>query len=139
MRKSRSVSKIVWLGVAIVGFSLLPTQVGQTDIGAFIARASAASDHGHFISPFGTIHAALFTLPRPTGSEMPDPIQYRLASLEIDATEITGSIPQRALIELSARNRGFVFPEVNRADKGDRLVPSEHASTPVEETPRAAP
>jgi spore germination cell wall hydrolase CwlJ-like protein len=139
MRKSRSASKIVWLGAAIVGFSLSPTRVGQTDIGAFIARAAAASDRGHFVSPFGTIHAALFTLPRPTGSDMPDPIEYRLASLDIDATEITGAIPQRALLEIGARNRGFVFPQVNRADKGDRLVPSEHAAAPAEEAPSTEP
>jgi spore germination cell wall hydrolase CwlJ-like protein len=138
MRKSRSLSKAV-LGVAIVAFSLSTTRVGNTEIGAFIARAAAASERGHFVSPFGTIHAALFTLPRPTGSDMPDPIEYRLASLDIDATEITGSIPQRALLELGARNRGLVFPQVNRADKGDRLVPSEHAVAPAEATPSAVP
>ena len=139
MRKSRSLSKTVWFGVAIVGFGLSPTRVGNTDIGAFITRAAAASDRGHFVSPFGTIHAALFTLPRPTGSDMPDPLEFRLASLDVDATDITGAIPQRALLELSARNRGFVFPQVNRTNKGDRLVPGEHAGPPAEETPSVAP
>src|ERR1043165_8210584 len=58
----RSVVKRARLGLVIVGFGLLPTQIGLQDLGSLIAPSAAASDfaQGRVIaSPFGTIHAPL--------------------------------------------------------------------------------
>ena len=63
----RRVAKTARLGLVIVGFYLLPTQIGLQDLGSLIAPRAAASGfpQGHFIvSPFGTIHAPLITFPR---------------------------------------------------------------------------
>jgi spore germination cell wall hydrolase CwlJ-like protein len=143
---ARGVTRSVWLAVAVAGFGLLPTRIGSNDVGALIARAATAAERGRFMaSPFGTIHAALFSLPRPAGSDMPDPIEFHLASLDVDTSEVTGSITQHALLDMSERDRGFVFPEVNRTLKGDRLVPpapaeaSPSPEAPGEAAPNAAP
>jgi len=128
----RSVVKRARLGLVIVGFGLLPTQIGLQDLGSLIAPSAAASDfpQGRFIaSPFGTIHAPLITFPRLAGTDMPRPSELRLARLDLNDPDITGSIASRALID-PREQRIMVFPEVNRALKGDRLVPREPPAAP---------
>jgi spore germination cell wall hydrolase CwlJ-like protein len=56
---------------------------------------------------------------------MPETGEIRLASLDPNDPDITGSIASRALID-PRDERVLVFPEVNRARKGDRLVPRQH-------------
>jgi spore germination cell wall hydrolase CwlJ-like protein len=125
MRK-RSVAKAARLGLVIVGFGLLPTQIGLQDLGSLIAPRAAASE-GHFIaSPFGTIHAPLITFPR-----LGDSAEFRLASLDRNDLDLTGSIAARALID--PRDRALAFPEVDRRLKGDRLVPL-HPPAPTSST-----
>jgi spore germination cell wall hydrolase CwlJ-like protein len=115
----RSVAKAARLGLVIVGFGLLPTQIGLQDLGSLIAPRAAASERGPFIaSPFGTIHAPLITFPR-----LADASGFRLAGLDPNDPDVTGSIASRALIE--PRDRALVFPEVDRRLKGDRLVPRQ--------------
>jgi len=125
MQKARGVSRLTLLGLAVVGFGVLPTRVGIQDIGSLIVPRAAASgllrEH-HAASPFRTIHAALFSFPRPAGADMPEPVGVRVVSFRTDDSDVTGSIATRALIE--ARERVLAFPQVNRAGKGDRLVPS---------------
>src|SRR5262249_60781406 len=102
-------------GLVIVGFGLLPTQVGLQDLGSLIAPRAAASERTPFIaSPFGTIHAPLITFPR-----FSDPGEFGLANLDPKDPDITGSIASRAPIH--PRDEP-VFPEVDRRLKGDRLV-----------------
>jgi hypothetical protein len=109
--------------------------MGLQDGDALIAPppAAAMGIREHLLaSPFGTIHAALFSFPRPTGADMPRPTEYRLASLNLGDDDLTGSIGTRALMDMRDHTR--VFPEVNRAQKGDRLVPEarpEPASAPA--------
>src|SRR5689334_6543941 len=136
MSHVRRVAKTVRLALVIVGFGLLPTQVGLQDLGSLIAPRAAASDfpQGRFIvSPFGTIHAALITLPRPTGTDLSDPAEVRLASIISNDADVTGSIASRGLIDPS-NERLLIFPEVNRRLKGDRLVPSERPPAPATST-----
>jgi spore germination cell wall hydrolase CwlJ-like protein len=123
----RSVAKTARLGLVIVGFGLLPTQIGLQDLGSLIAPRAAASERGHFASPFGTIHAALITFPR-----LDDAAELRLASLDANDLALTGSIASRALIE-PRDDRAQVFPEVDRRLKGDRLVP-RHPPEPTSST-----
>jgi spore germination cell wall hydrolase CwlJ-like protein len=127
MRIVRSVAKAGCCGLAIVGFGLLPTPTGFQDLGSLVAprAAASASIREHLaVSPFGTIHAALFRFPQPAGADMPDPVEFRLASLDLQDPEITGTIAARALLDTRDRNPVVMFPQVNRAAKGDRLVPA---------------
>jgi len=117
----------------------MPAQVGRQDFAALIPPQPPAAERAraHLIaSPFGTIHAALFTFPRPEGSQIPEPIGYRLASLDrhvldrnaldrnmLDtaALDTTGSISPRAFVDTRGEER--ITPDVDRTLKGDRLVP----------------
>ncbi|HEY2136889.1 MAG TPA: cell wall hydrolase [Xanthobacteraceae bacterium] len=125
MQLARSVSKAIYLAVAVALFGVSPTQIGFQDIGSFFTRPAEADPIREplIASPFGTIHAAVFTFPQPTGSSMPDPREYRLASLDPRDAVTTGSLATQALADTS--DPAPAFPEVNRILKGDRLVPRE--------------
>ena len=75
-------AEIASFGLAILVFVLTPTQIGYQDLAAPVAQqpAVAARWREHLIaSPFGTIHAAAFSLPRPVGTSIPEPPMLRLA------------------------------------------------------------
>jgi spore germination cell wall hydrolase CwlJ-like protein len=122
--------------------ALLPSQIGYQDLGALLAHqpAVAARWHKHLIaSPFGTIHAAMFSLPRPLGTAIPHPPLYALANF--DPHDITGSIGAEPLGD---PNAPLQFPSVNRKGKRDSLVSRSRAplppmppALPVEPMPQA--
>jgi len=118
-------AEIASFGLAILVFVLTPTQVGYQDLAALVAQqpAVAARWRDHLIaSPFGTIHAATFSLPRPVGTSIPESPLVRLASL--GTSDVVGSIGP-----YSTQRDGpqVVFPVINRTNKGDRLFPSAPA------------
>ena len=135
-------AEVASFGLGILVFFLTPTQVGYQDLAALIAQqpAVAARWREHQIgSPFGTIHAATFSLPRPVGTNIPESPMVRLASL--GAGDVTGSIGSAYA---ARRPQQVVFPEINRTNKGDRLVPStpapsEPAGDDANTTPAEAP
>src|SRR5947207_2723744 len=114
---------IASFGLASLIFVLTPTPVGYQDLAALIAQqpAVAVRSREHLIaSPFGTIHAAMFSMPRPIGTSIPETPLVRFASLGA-ASDVTGSIGSN----LPARRAqpDVVFPTIDRSGKGDRLVP----------------
>jgi hypothetical protein len=121
-------------GLASVLFLATATSVGYQDLLSLIAQRPqvAAHWHDHLIaSPFGTIHAATFSLPRPLGTAMPDPEGFKLASFE-------GREPDPVIAESDpadvADPAPMRFPTVDRLGKGDRLLPRP----PGEATERGA-
>jgi hypothetical protein len=115
-------------GLASVLFLTTATSVGYQDLISLIAQQPQVAAHwrDHLIaSPFGTIHAATFSLPRPLGTAMPDPEGFKLASFEVrdpdpaiadgDSTEAVDPVP-------------MLFPSVDRLGKGDRLLPGSRPS-----------
>jgi spore germination cell wall hydrolase CwlJ-like protein len=141
----RGVSKAALFGLAVAGFGVSPTAIGLQDFGALIVPRAAASDFREpmVASPFGTIHVALFRFPRPAGADIPAPVGFRLASYKLDDSDTTGSIATQALLEM--RDHALADPQVNRAAKGDRLVPSrppdsqDKPATKPQEGAEAAP
>src|SRR5687767_4995699 len=72
-------------GLCFFVFALAPNQIGHQDVAALIARQPVvAADWRQHIraSAFGTIHAATFSFSRPVGTALPQPLSYRLASLD---------------------------------------------------------
>src|SRR5882724_2915044 len=121
-------AEVASFGLAILVFLLVPTQVAYQDLAALVAQqpAVAARWRDHLVaSPFGTIHAAIFSMPRPIGTMIPETPLVRLASLNAD--DVTGSIGPNPLAIRRARP-DVVFPVINRTSKGDRLVPSAPAA-----------
>jgi spore germination cell wall hydrolase CwlJ-like protein len=108
----------------------LPAPIGSQDFAAFIARQPAIGEHlrRHLIaSPFGTIHAATFSLPQPVGTGVPTGGAVQLVNFDPNA-DITGAISPRILRDESSYELRQAYstqasPEVNRTLKGARLVP----------------
>ncbi|HET9717277.1 MAG TPA: cell wall hydrolase [Pseudolabrys sp.] len=100
--------------------AVLPDTIAFQDLGALLARQKGVAKRWqqHLIaSPFGTIHAAMFSFPRPVGTVIPHPPIYALANF--DPADITGSIGKQVLGDLNAP---LQFPKSNRQAKRDSLI-----------------
>jgi len=126
-------------GLILCGAVLMPTGIGYQDLAALIARQPAVSERwrAHVRnSTFGTIHAATFSFPRPTGAAMPDPYFTQLASLEPNALDSVGDLqPLLAPIEPRIAAPRYDYPEVDRRLKGDRLTVGGAPAEPVQDNP----
>lgn len=116
------------LGCAVAIFAVLPTSVGYQDLASLLARQPGVAERAreHLIaSPFGTIHAAMFSLPRPVGTDIPPPPSFTLASL--DPNDVTRSIAAKPWTDPKAP---FRFPTVAREGKGDSQLSRARAPMP---------
>ena len=114
---------------------LPPGQIGFQDLGALLARRPAVAErwHNHVIaSPFGTIHAARFSMPSPIGTAMPHAPLYALVNF--DPSDVTASIGAEPLGDANAPLR---FPTVNRKAKRDSLI--SRSRQPLPPLPPALP
>jgi hypothetical protein len=112
--------RLARIGFGAIVLAGLPTQSGYQDLGALLARQPAVAMRWreHVIgSPFGTIHAATFSMPRPIGTSIPPPPVYALANF--DPADIASSIGSQFLGDPGAPLR---FPTVNRQGKSDSRV-----------------
>jgi spore germination cell wall hydrolase CwlJ-like protein len=108
------------IGIGALVLCLLPSTIGFQDLGALLARQPGVTERArkHLIaSPFGTIHAAMFSMPRPVGTTIPHPPIYALANF--DPADITGSIGTQPLGDPTG---SVQFPTVNRKTKRDSLA-----------------
>jgi spore germination cell wall hydrolase CwlJ-like protein len=108
------------IAIGAVVLALLPEKIAYQDLGALLARQPAVAKRWqqHLIaSPFGTIHAATLSLPRPVGTAIPHPPLYALANF--DPLDITGSIGRQPLGDPTGP---LQFPKANRKAKGDSLI-----------------
>lgn len=119
---------VLSVAIAAVASTLAPTAIAYQDLGALLARQPGVAErwHEHLIaSPFGTIHAAMFTLPRPIGTSVPHPPAYALANF--DPLDLTVPIATDPLGDGSVP---LQFPKVNRRDKRDSKLARERAPMP---------
>ncbi len=108
--------------------TLLPTPIAFQDLGALLARQPgvAARARAYLIaSPFGTIHAATFSLPQPVGTAIPYPPVYALA--DFDPGKVARSIGRQFLGDPGEPPQ---FPTVNRRDKRNSLISRGRAPMP---------
>jgi spore germination cell wall hydrolase CwlJ-like protein len=128
LRRNHTPRRLASIGFGAFVFALAPTSIGFQDLGALLARQPAVAERWreHLIaSPFGTIHAATFSMPSPIGTAIPHPPIYALANF--DPTDITGSIGAEPLGD----PRGpLQFPKANRRDKRDSLISRKRAPMP---------
>jgi len=119
-RRRRAPAKLGWLAGAIFTFAVMPNAIGYQDLGALLVRQPGVAERAreHLIaSPFGTIHAAMFSLPRPIGTAIPAPPVYALANF--DPNEVARSLGSQPLGDTEGPLR---FPTVNRKDKRDSML-----------------
>src|SRR5262245_9679652 len=119
-------------GVGMASFGLtafmliaIPFNGGDPELGVVSAHASALerARPSLIASPFGTIHAATLSFPRPLGTTMPEPPSVRLAS--IDSKTVIGNVDAQAAAPV-------IFPTVDRSRKGDFLAALPPPETVIE-------
>ena len=118
----------VRVGAAALLMTLVPTTIAYQDLGALLAHQPGVTERAHqFLlnSPFGTIHAATFSMPRPVGTTIPHPPIYALANF--DPLDIASSIGKQMLGDPSGP---LQFPTVNRRQKGDSQLNREREPLP---------
>jgi spore germination cell wall hydrolase CwlJ-like protein len=112
------------IGFAVAILALTAIGAGYEAFVVLVMGRAYRSDHALQLPDpplFGTIHAATFSLPRPIGSDIPDPASYQLASLDTREVDVTGSISDRAVTDRWDAEAFPNLPTINRDSKGDRL------------------
>jgi spore germination cell wall hydrolase CwlJ-like protein len=116
----------------------MPTEIGYQDIASLLARQPGVAERWQkrVFSAASTIQVATYSFGRPIGTSSPQSASYRLASLDNQGIDITGSVTRNPIVLAPPRYQAADFPKVDRTLKGDRLVsiPPETAA-PAETAP----
>jgi spore germination cell wall hydrolase CwlJ-like protein len=111
-------------GLGLCIFALSPAEIGYQDIASLLARQPGVAErwHNRVFSAASTIQVATYSFGRPIGTSSPRTAIFRLASLDNQGTDITGSVTRNPIIQTPPRYQPADFPKVDRTLKGDRLV-----------------
>jgi spore germination cell wall hydrolase CwlJ-like protein len=111
-------------GVGLCVFALMPAEIGYQDIASLLARQPGVAERWQkrVFSAASTIQVATYAFGRPIGTSIPQTATYRLASLDTQGIEITGSVTRNSIMLVPPRYQASDFPKVDRTLKGDRLV-----------------
>ena len=111
-------------GLGLCVFALIPTEVGYQDIASLLARQPGVAERWQkrVFSAASTIQLATYSFSRPIGTSTPQTATYRLASLDNQGIDITGSVTRNPLAQTPPRYQPSDFPKVDRTLKGDRLA-----------------
>lgn len=119
--------------------ALNPTEIGYQDIAALLARQPGVAERWQqhmFGSSRRNLQVASFNLPRPVGTNLPETASVRLASLESQGIDITGSLGASPLGRALRPLQKTDFPKVVRSSKGDRLpIRAPEVDTPSVSAP----
>ena len=140
LRNQPKGARFASFGLGLCIFALMPTEIGNQDIASLLARQPGVAERWQKrVFAAGNIHVATFSFGRPIGTASPQTATYRLASLDNQGIDITGSVTRNPIIAPPPRYHAADFPRVDRTSKGDRLViaPPEAAETAI--PPGSAP
>jgi spore germination cell wall hydrolase CwlJ-like protein len=130
-------ARLVSFGLGLCVFTMIPTEVGYQDIASLLARQPGVAERwqNRVFSAASTIQVATYSLGRPIGTSAPQPVSYRLASLDNPGIGITGSLTRNPITQVPPRYQASDFPKVDRTLKGDRLaiVPPDNADPAPDE------
>jgi spore germination cell wall hydrolase CwlJ-like protein len=131
-------ARSAFFGLGLCGFALAPTETGYQDIASLLARQPGVAERwqSRVFSGANRILLATYSFGRPIGTYAPQTVTYRLASLDIQGIDFTGSVRRNAFVQNPPRYQPSDFPKVDRTLKGDRLmiVPAVPV-TPVDAAP----
>ncbi len=130
-------------GLGLCVFALAPTEVGYQDIASLLARQPGVAERWQkrVFSAASTIQVATYSFGRPIGTSTPQTATVRLASLDNQGIDITGSVTRNPITLAPPRYQAADFPKVDRTLKGDRLVttppetPAPAVTAPANEDP----
>src|SRR5277367_2664652 len=124
MRNRPKGARFAAFGLGLCVFALTPNQIGYQDIAALLARQPGVAERWQMrvFSAGSTIQVATYSFGRPIGTSVPHTATYRLASLDNQGIDITGSVTRNPITQPPPRYQASDFPKVDRTLKGDRLV-----------------
>ena len=131
-------ARFAFFGLGLCVFALTPTEVGYQDIASLLARQPGVAERwqSRVFSAASTIQLATYSFGRPIGTSTPQTATYRLASLDNQGIDITGSVTRNPIAQAPARYQASDFPKVDRTLKGDRLVVLQpETAAPAEAAP----
>ena len=136
LRNQPKDARFASFGLGLCIFALMPTEIGYQDIASLLARQPGVAERWQkrVFSSAGNIQLATYSFGRPIGTSSPQAATYRLASLDNQGIDITGSVTRNPLVAPPPRYQAADFPKVDRTLKGDRLVVD--AATPAETASR---
>jgi spore germination cell wall hydrolase CwlJ-like protein len=138
MRNQPKGARSASFGLGLCIFALMPTEAGYQDIASLLARQPGVAERWQkrVFSAAGTIQIATYSFGRPIGTSVPQSVNYRLASLDNQGIDITGSVTRNPIAQAAPRYQAADFPKVDRTLKGDRLVvPRPETAAPVTGAP----
>ena len=140
LRNQPKGARFASFGLGLCVFALMPTEIGYQDIASLLARQPGVAERWQkrVFSSAGTIQVATFSFGRPIGTSSPQTATYRLASLDNQGIDITGSVTRNPLVAPPPRYHAADFPKVDRTLKGDRLAvtpPSAETAGPAQRAP----
>jgi spore germination cell wall hydrolase CwlJ-like protein len=124
-------------GIGLCVFALMPTETGYQDIASLLARQPGVAERWQkrVFSAASSIQLATYSFGRPIGTSTPQSATYRLASLDNQGIDITGSVTRNPITQPPPRYQASDFPKVDRTLKGDRLVTAPVAPAPADKEP----
>jgi spore germination cell wall hydrolase CwlJ-like protein len=117
-------ARFAFFGLGLCVFALIPNEIGYQDIASLLARQPGVAERWQkrVFSAVSTIQVAAYSFGRPIGTSVPHTATYRLAHLDNQGIDITGSVTHNPLTQVPPRYQASDFPKVDRTLKGDRLV-----------------
>jgi len=138
MRNRPKGARFASFGIGLCVFALMPSEIGYQDIASLLARQPGVAERWQtrVFSAASTIQLATYSFGRPIGTSTPQTVTYRLASLDNQGIDITGSVTRNPIVQPPPRYLASDFPRVDRTLKGDRLVTAPPAdAAPAEPAP----
>src|ERR1700758_4654670 len=137
MRNHPKGARFASFGLGLCVFALMPTEIGYQDIASLLARQPGVAERwqSRVFAATNSIQVATFSFGRPIGPSTPQTATYRLASLDNQGIDITGSVTRNPITQPAPRYQASDFPAVNRTLKGDRLVAPPEAAQPANKGP----
>src|ERR1700682_3801669 len=129
-------ARFAFFGLGLCVFALIPNETGYQDIASLLARQPGVAERWQkrVFPAVSTTQVPTYSFGRPIGTSTPQSVSYRLANLDNQGIDITGSVTRSRTAQPALRRyQAADFPKVDRTLKGDRLV----AAAP--ETPAAGP
>src|SRR6266404_3676293 len=106
MRNRPKGARFASFGIGLCVFALMPTEIGYQDIASLLARQPGVAERWQkrVFSAVSTIQVATYSFGRPIGTSTPQTATYRLARLDNQGIDITGSVTRNPIVHAPPGN-----------------------------------
>jgi len=145
LRNGSKGARFAPFGFVLCLLTVSPTEIGYQDLASLLAHQPGVAERWQqymFASSRRMLQVASFNLPRPIGTRTSETASYRLASLDSQGVDVTGSVSRDPLGSILRPLQKSDFPKAVRSSKGDRLpvfTPEVAAPTAVRQPEQDQP